>query len=136
MIDNCNIYEPCDSGVIKEYFGIGEGTMEEPIVIKIYTGLSEGDPTKGIAKVATYTSEPCTALISGIGQSDIIMSGGIYQLGDIRVQLRKEIKVIDDATQCPGDRIVWRGHEYRPVGRIATTYMAGYVLWDYNFRRV
>lgn len=135
-MDDCNIFDNCDSGVIKEYLKAGKGIMEEPITLKLYQSTTAGDPTKGMAKSFNYILEPSTAVISGIEQTDIVYSGGIYLIGDIKVQLRRLLKEIDDATQCPGDRIVWRGHEYRPVGRIATNYLSGYVLYDYVFRRI
>lgn len=133
---DCNIFKDCDSGVVREYLKAGKGMLEEPIVIKFYLSTTAGDPTKGTAKTFVYKIEPTTAIISSIEQQDVVYSGGIYQLGDIKVQLRIELKEIDDKTQCPGDRILWRNHEYRPVGRISTNYLAGYVLYDYVFRRV
>ena len=135
-MDDCNIFKDCDSGVLKEYMGVANGNFEEPIILKLYTGTVAGDVTKGVAKIFTYTQEPYKAIITSIEQRDLVMSGGIYQLGDIHIQLRRELKEIDDKTGCPGDRIIWRNHEYRPVGKIATTYLAGYVLFDYIFRRI
>jgi len=135
-MDDCNIFDNCDSGVVKEYLKAGKGVMEEPITLKLYQSTSAGDPTKGIAKTFVYIQEITTAVISGIEQTDIVYSGGIYQIGDIKVQLRRLLKEIDDKTQCPGDRLIWRNDEYRPVGKISTNYLANYVLYDYVFRRI
>lgn len=135
-MDDCNIFDKCDSGVIREYLKVGKGVMEEPITLKLYQSTTAGDPTKGIAKTFVYVQEKSSAIVSAIQQNDIVMSGGIYQLGDIQVQLRRELRAIDDITQCPGDRLLWRGHEYRQVGHIATNYLAGYILFDYVFRRI
>ena len=135
-MDDCNIFDKCDSGVIREYLKAGKGIMEEPVTLKFYQYTIADDPTKGIAKTFVYTQEVSTAIISSISQTDIVYSGGIYQLGDIKVQLRRQLKEIDDKTQSPGDRILWRNDEYRPVGKTATNYIAGYVLYDYVFRRI
>ena len=135
-MDDCNIFDKCDSGVVREYLKVGKGIIEEPIVLKLYQSTTAGDPTKGIAKTFVYTQEKTTALISAIEQADIVYSGDIYQIGDIKVQLRRLLKEIDDKTQSPGDRVIWRDDEYRPVGKIATSYLAGYVLFDYVMRRI
>jgi len=134
--DNCNIFDDCDSGVIQEYLAVGKGSLEEPLVIKSYQSTSAGDPTKGIAKTFNYIITPTTGIVTAINQQDIVYSGGIYQLGDIRIQLTILLKAIDDGTQSPGDRIIWRGNEYRPVGKVATEYMGAYVLYNYVFRRI
>lgn len=135
-MSDCNIFDGCDSGVIKEYLKAGKGSLEEPIMLKIYQSTTAGDPTKGIAKTFNYIFENTTAIVSGIAQNDLVLSGGIYQIGDVKVQLRQLLKEIDDKTQMPGDRMIWRGHEYRIVGRVSSNYVAGYVLYDYLFRRI
>jgi len=133
---NCNPFKDCDSGVLKEYLEMGKGNFEEPVTFKIYTSTVAGDPALGIAKTFEYNLVQATAIIAMIQQEDIVYSGGVYQIGDINVQSVRELKPIDDITGCPGDRLIWRGHEYRQVGNIATNYLAGYVLFDYVFRRI
>jgi hypothetical protein len=125
-----------DKGIIREYLKNGIPFAGEPLVIKQYLYTEEGDPTQGIAKTFAWSNINDFGVITGIEQNDVLYSGGIYQLGDIKVQLMRELKPIDDATQHPGDRIVWRGHEYKIVGRISTNYLEGYVLYDYVFRRI
>jgi hypothetical protein len=134
-MDNCNEFVNGDFGVLEEYM-LSIAPFQEPITLKLYTGTIAGDPTKGIAKTFTYNQRPYKAIVSNIMQKDLVLSGGIYQLGDITIQLDMELKEIDDKTGSPGDRVIWRNHEYRPVGRIATDYLAGYVLFNYAFRRV
>lgn len=133
---DCNIFRGEDGGVIKEYLSVGNGSLEEPIMLKIYQSTTAGDPTRGIAKEFVYTQEPIGAIVGSIEQNDIVYSGGIYKLGDIKVQLKRQLREIDDKTQCPGDRIIWRNNEYRMVGKISTNYMGGYILFDYVFRRI
>jgi len=130
------MYEREDKGIIREYLKDGKRPAGEPIVIKFCTGTVAGDPTKGIAKTFAYSLVKEFAVITGIEQQDIVYSGGLYQIGDIKVQLMLELKPADDATQFPGDRITWRGHEYRQVGRISTSYLESYILYDYVFRRI
>jgi len=130
------MYEKMDKAIIRDLLREGKIPAGEPIVVKIYKGTIDGDPTKGIAKTFDYSIIKDFAVVGAIEQQDIVYSGGIYQLGDVKVQLMRELKPIDDTTQSPGDRIVWRGNEYRQVGRISTNYLMGYVLFDYIFRRV
>jgi len=136
MDRDINLFGSQDSGIVKEYLKAGKGVIEEPILLKLYQSTTDGDPTKGIAKTFVYNQLTSTAVITAIEQKDIVYSGGIYQLGDIKVQLRILLKEIDDKTQSPGDRIIWRGHEYRIVGKIETHYLGNYVLYDYIFRRI
>ena len=130
------MYENTDRGIIREYMREGKRPAGEPILIKYYTGITAGDPTKGIAKTFTWNLVKEFAVVTSINQQDIVYSGGIYQIGDIRVQLMLELSPLDDSTQSPGDRIVWRGNEYRQVGKISTSYLESYVLYDYVFRRI
>ena len=50
-------------------------------------------------------------------QQYIMQSGGIYQLGDISVGLNEELEEVTDKTRGVGDRMVWRGNEYRIAGK-------------------
>ena len=135
-MSNCIPWKCCDSGIIKEYLEAGKGIIEEPLTLKSYVSTTAGDVTKGIAKTFVYNTSSITGIVSNITQQDVVQSGGIYQVGDIAIQLTIELNMISDKTQNPGDRIIWRGHEYRPVGNIRTNYMSGYVLYDYAFRRI
>jgi len=130
------MYSKRDKGIIREYLRDGQVPAGEPIILKIYKGLIEGDPTRGIAKTLDYSKIKDFAVVTAIEQQDVVYSGGIYQVGDIKVQLTKELRPIDETTQSPGDRVVWRGNEYRQVGKISTNYLEGYVLYDYVFRKV
>ena len=130
------MYNKSDKGIIREYLKEGKIPAGEPILIRLFKGIIEGDPTRGVAKTFDFITIKDFAVVTAIEQNDIVFSGGIYQLGDIKIQLTRELKPIDDATQSPGDRVLWRGKEYRQVGRIATSYLEGYILFDYVFRRV
>jgi len=130
------MFDRTDKSVIREYLKEGKIPAGEPVIIKVYRGTTDGDPTKGIAKTFTFNKIKDFAVVAAIEQQDIVYSGGIYLLGDIKVQLMRELKPIDDVTQSPGDRITWRGHEYRQVGKISTDYLEGYCLYNYVFRRV
>lgn len=130
------MYNDTDKGIINEYMGDGRTPAGEPVQLKIYVNTVDGDPTKGIAKTFEWNILNDFAVITSIEQQDVVYSGGIYQIGDIKAQLTRELQPIDDKAQTPGDRLIWRGHEYRQVGKISTNYLESYVLYDYVMRRI
>jgi hypothetical protein len=130
------MYEKIDKAIIRDLLKEGKVPAGEPVVLKIYVNTTAGDPTKGIAKTFVFNKIKDFAVISAVEQQDVVYSGGIYLLGDVKVQLTRELKPIDDSTKSPGDRLLWRGNEYRQVGKINADYLEGYVLYNYVFRRV
>lgn len=130
------MYENYDKGIIKEYLRDGVQPAGESILVKFYQSTTQGDPTKGVAKTFVWMVKKEFAVVTSIAQNDVVMSGGIYQLGDIKVQLTLKLTPMDDKAGTVGDRIEWRGHEYRQVGNISTNYLESYILYDYVFRRV
>lgn len=130
------MYEKEDKGIIREYMKDSTWPAGESIIVKNYVSTTAGDPTKGIAKEFIWRLTKEFAVITSITQNDIVWSGGIYQLGDIRVQMTRKLTPIDDKAGTVGDRVEWRGHEYRQVGNISTNYLESYILYDYSFRRV
>jgi len=130
------MFKKTDKGIIKEYLKEGNVPAGEPVIVKIYRTTIEGDVKRGVAKTFDYNLVKDFAVISSIEQQDIVFSGGIYQLGDIKVQMTRELQPINEQTQSPGDRLVWRGNEYRQVGKIDTSYLESYILFNYVFRKV
>lgn len=130
------MFRKTDKGIIREYMKNGQGASGEPVLLKIYQNTIDGDPTTGKAKTFQFVTLKDFATVGAIEQQDIVYSGGIYMIGDIKVQLLRELQPIDDTTQSPGDRLVWRGNEYRQVGKVSTNYLEGYVLFNYVMRRI
>ncbi len=130
------MFKKTDKGVIREYVKERHAVAEQPVTLKLYTGTVAGDPTQGIAKTFTYNYVKGFAVIAAVQQVDVVYSGGIYQLGDIKVLLMRELAPVDDKAQTPGDRLVWKGHEYRQVGNLAPFYLESYVFYNYVFRRI
>ena len=106
----------------------------DAVLVKRVTGSTPGDPTKGIHPTYTFSVTPSRAVIASVDQNDIMYSGGLYQTGDINVQLDEELKEVSDRVGSVGDRLVWRGSEYRVVGKKEPavvgndTYFFGYVM--------
>lgn len=92
-------------------------TYGEAVLIKRITGGSPGNPAQGISPTFTFTTTKSRAIISTLGQNDIMRSGGLYQLGDISLELNEELEEVTDKTRGVGDRMIWRGNEYRIAGK-------------------
>ena len=96
-----------------------EGRLEtgDDAVIKRIISANPGDPADGVGRTYNFHYIPTRAVISAVDQQDVMSSGGLYQVGDLKVQLNEELKEISDKVGSGGDRLVWRGSEYRLVGK-------------------
>jgi len=114
----------------------------ENVILLRQTGvLSSGDPAQGIQSQYQYAKLTVKAIISGLSQQDILSSGGIYQVGDIRVSLTQQLNYIDTIQQIggqsQGDQLVYQGHKYRIVGKVADDVLIGQdKVFQYVFRKV
>jgi len=97
----------------------------EPILIKRITGASPGDPVKGISPSYTFSTTPSRAIIESLTQDDILYSGGLYQIGDLNVQLDERLQEITDKGRGIGDRMIWRESEYQVVGKKKPQHVVG-----------
>lgn len=109
----------------------------QSILIKRISGSSPGDPTKGISPTYTFNTQPSRAIVKSVDQADIMYSGGIYQVGDIRVDLVEELREVSDRVGTIGDRVIWRESEYRLVGKTNPTVINGTpIVYSYVMRKV
>jgi len=95
----------------------------EKVYIKQYIGVANaGDPAKGIQAQYQYKLTPVRAIIEGISPQDVQYSGGLYLIGDIRATLTQKLNFVDTVSQVggftEGDKLIYREHEYRIVGRV------------------
>ena len=95
----------------------------EKVYLKQYTGvLDAGDPMNGVQAKYSYKVTPVKAVIDSVSASDVLYSGGIYLIGDLRITLTQKLNFVDSTMQTggltQGDRILYREHEYRIVGRM------------------
>ena len=109
----------------------------QSILIKRISGSNPGDPTKGISPTYTFTAQSSRALVKSVQQNDIMYSGGLYQVGDIQVDLVEELHEVSDRVGTIGDRVIWRDSEYRLVGKTSPTVIGGIpILYSYVLRKV
>jgi hypothetical protein len=109
----------------------------QAVLIRRISGSSPGDPTKGISPTYTFTTHPSRAVVKSVEQADIMYSGGLYQVGDIKVDLVEQLHEVSDRVGTIGDRVVWRDSEYRLVGKTNPTVIGGVtILHSYVLRKV
>lgn len=89
----------------------------ERITLKLLDTANPGNPVQGIAPTYTFVKTRSRGIIAQLSQRDVMNSGGLYQVGDLGVDLNEELEEISDKTRGIGDRMVWRGNEYRIVGK-------------------
>jgi hypothetical protein len=104
-----------------------ESSLEtgDSVLIKRISGVSAGDPTQGIGVTYSYATTPSRAIIENVQQEDIMNSGGLYQVGDLSIQLTEKLSEIVSTTGTGGDRVIWRESEYRVVGKRAPAVLVG-----------
>ncbi len=89
----------------------------ERITIKLLDTSSPGNPVQGIAPTYTFIKTRSRGIIAQLSQRDVMNSGGLYQVGDLGIDLNEDLEEVSDTTRGIGDRMIWRGNEYRIVGK-------------------
>jgi hypothetical protein len=126
-----------DRALIKSSNQEGRLEIGEPVVVKFITGVNPGDPARGISPSYVFRHLPTRAIIESITQVDVMQSGGLYALGDIKVQLDETLKEVIDKTANIGDRVLWQNNEYRVVGKRQPETLLGRTwLFSYTMRKV
>ena len=114
----------------------------EKVYLKQYIGVANpGDPMNGIEPTYAYKITPVQAIIDSVSATDVLYSGGIYQMGDLRVTLTQKLNYIDSTVQTggqsQGDKLQYREHDYRIVGRMnPETIIFQDKVFVYVFRKV
>lgn len=135
-------FNDCDKSFIRDAMKSVNVPYGEAVVIKRYTGVSSpGDPARGIQPKLQYTLIPTRAIVDSVAQQDVQYSAGIYQIGDLKVSLKEQLNVVDvipqTGGQSQGDRLLYKGHEYRTVGKFDVgTLMGNEQVFVYVFRKV
>ena len=131
------LYPPSQSDLDPEFAALGEefarlsDVFEEHVTLKKWASWSAGNPTAGLARTPVFTDVDITVELEAVSPRDMSLSGGWYQVGDIKVCTESEIKVqTDKLTESDpdyygGDRIVWRGDTFRIIGPVERHVLLG-----------
>jgi len=124
-----------DNAFICEALAEGAGVADESVLLKFQIGEVLNDPAHGIARTFTYIVKQSRIIVESVSPQDVMYSGGIYQVGDIQVQLTEELA--SEEEEKPGDRVIWRGNEYRVVGKVHPMVLVGAdQFFSYTLRKV
>lgn len=96
-----------------------EASFEEPITIKRFSGQSSTPDAFGQKPVPTYASYDATAVLVELGIKNSLLVAGVLSAGDIHLQMRERLAESDENAggSNPGDRLIFRGAEYRLIMR-------------------
>lgn len=118
---------------------LGDAILEagDFVTLKLVAASSPGDPAKGEGRTYTFTFKPTRAVIEQVEQQDTMYPGGIYQVGDIQVQMKEKLREVIDTVGNIGDRMLWQRSEYRIVGKRWPETLQGEIfLYKYTMRKV
>ena len=115
-----------------------ESEFAEPITIKKFSGTFTTPAEPGQAPDPIYTSSISRAVMVTLGQTSSLMEAGVLTAGDITLQMRDRLHEADAniGGSQPGDRVIWRGAEYRLVQRPEPIYIGGDTFYNVFLRRV
>lgn len=91
--------------------------LGETILIRLVSGRTVANAKQGIQPTLVYKTKKTKAIINRLTPEEVISSAGIYQHGDLKIQLLEELKFANDSTGDIGDRIIYQNTTYRIVGR-------------------
>ena len=109
-------YKKTDKAYIAKLMKDGQPAGEY-VLIRRVSGRTEGNAAQGIQPTLIYKTKKTDAIIERMSPDEINSSAGLYQYGDLRVELIEELKFSDEASGDIGDRIIYQKQTYRIVGR-------------------
>ena len=119
------------------------GTFEEQVLLKQWQSQGGGNPQHGVTNTDVFKSVHTRANISSLAAQEVFYSGSVFQVGDIKVELRVPIfggtpRAGEDG-QAAGrkpDQLVWRGITFYVIGRPERLQESGRVYWSATMRPV
>ena len=109
-------FKKTDSAYNKQNHLDGQG-VGETVFLRIVTGRTGGNPESGLQPTLTYTTKAVRGIVVRLTPEEVSTSAGIYQFGDLKVDLFQELAFASDLSKDTGDRLVYQKTTYRVVGR-------------------
>lgn len=109
-------YKKTDKAYIKKLIDDGQ-PIGEYVLIRRVSGKTVGNAAIGEQPTLIYKTKKTNAIIERMSPDEISSSAGIYQYGDLRIELLEELKFTDEQSGDIGDRIIYQKQTYRIVGR-------------------
>jgi hypothetical protein len=126
-----------DTAFIQQNQKDGQPVGYETVLVRRVSGTNVGNPTNGIQPTLIYKTKKTKAVIVRLTPEEIVSSAGIYQYGDLKVDLIDELNFIDERSGEIGDRMIYQRQTYRIVGRTQNQAIEGRsVFYTYIMRKV
>lgn len=128
-----------DSTILSEGIVENQFDLEEAITIKRFASQSATPNALGQAAAPSYTSFPATAVLLDLGIDASHLAADVLSAGAIKLQIRERLRESDEAAagSNPGDRVIFRGAEYRLIQRGKPVTVGGNVVfYEYLLRRI
>jgi hypothetical protein len=109
-------YKKTDKHYIQKLINDGQ-PIGEYVLIRRVTGKTVGNAAIGEQSTLIYKTKKTNAIIERMSPDEINSSAGIYQYGDLRIELLEELKFTDEQSGDIGDRVIYQKQTYRIVGR-------------------
>jgi hypothetical protein len=109
-------YKKTDKAYIQKLINDGQ-PIGEYVLIRRVTGKTVGNAAIGEQSTLIYKTKKTNAIIERMSPDEINSSAGIYQYGDLRIELLEELKFTDEQSGDIGDRVIYQKQTYRIVGR-------------------
>jgi hypothetical protein len=119
-----------------------EGSFDERVTIKRWTGTTNGDDAAGIAATDNFVNIPTHACIKNISPREINYPNSIYAMGDLNAEFTVAVFGAESGqgdNQPAGrrsDRVVYRNREYKIVGHVERKFLFKRTFWKAVLRQV
>jgi len=114
-----------------------ESSLEEPVTIKQFVSQSATPDAFGQNVQPTYASFPATAVMVDLSVHSGLLAAGVLSAGDLHLQIRERLHESDEDAggSHPGDRLIFRGAEYRLVMRPVPVVVGDVTFYNTFLRR-
>jgi hypothetical protein len=88
----------------------------EYVLIRRVSGRTDGNAAQGVQPTLIYKTKKTDAIIERLSPEELNSSAGLYQYGDLHIELLEELKFTDEQSGDIVDRIIYQKQTYRIVG--------------------
>lgn len=126
-----------DQAMLSEGIVESQASFEEAITIKRFASQSKTTDALGHAPAPTYTTFPATAVVVEMGVDRHLYVAGVLSAGDLHLQMRERLRESDlnNGGSNPGDRVIYRGAEYRLIMRPVPVVVGDVAFYNTFLRR-
>jgi len=127
-----------ENEILRDAFFEIASEFEEPITIRRFLSQSTAPTESGQAPQPIFQNYSAMATLVSLGTTSSLVEAGILSAGDVTLQMRDKLREANEniGGTHPGDRVIFRGMEFRLVMRQEPVYVAGDTFWTTFLRRI